>query len=275
MGEFQGNIKPFEGKTYTLFGKGNTTTRYYQVIALLADQVLDRYKDIEAVLKNLQKYSNKRHSIEKKARENEGPGIISFFLHHLDDCLKEFTEKADAHVKGLPILKLWDRRLGTTRKQYHLFMLEIELTNRLNREKFRSANKKIALLPYCLRDFKVDCKAAPDDFDYQCKHCSRNCYQNQVSLLLHKNDIDAYIWMGADIKKKLVTRDSSNTETGILGIACIPELVWGMRKCLKYNIPVVGIPLDANRCIRWMGSFNENSVNLEMLEKLICKQTSP
>lgn len=34
-------------------------------------------------------------------------------------------------------------------------------------------------------------------------------------------------------------------------------------------IPAVGIPLDANRCIRWMGSFHENSVNLEQLELLI------
>ena len=57
---------------------------------------------------------------------------------------------------------------------------------------------------------------------------------------------------------------------GILGIACIPEgLVWGLRKCQEYHIPAIGLPLDANRCARWMGSFHENSVNLEELERLI------
>jgi hypothetical protein len=60
-----------------------------------------------------------------------------------------------------------------------------------------------------------------------------------------------------------------NKKLGVLGIACIPELVAGMRQCQKYNLPVIGLPLNANRCVRWMGSFNENSVNLEMLEKLI------
>jgi hypothetical protein len=75
--------------------------------------------------------------------------------------------------------------------------------------------------------------------------------------------------MGADIKKKLKTVIESNNTFGVLGIACIPELVWGMRRCGRYGIPVVGIPLDANRCIRWMGSFNANSVNLEQLEKLV------
>jgi hypothetical protein len=52
---------------------------------------------------------------------------------------------------------------------------------------------------------------------------------------------------------------------GVLGIACIPELAWGMRACMKRKIPVVGIPLDANRCMRWMGRFEETSVNLERL----------
>jgi hypothetical protein len=41
----------------------------------------------------------------------------------------------------------------------------------------------------------------------------------------------------------------------LLEIACIPELTWGMRNCRKNNIPVVGIPLNANRCIRWFDEF--------------------
>ena len=56
---------------------------------------------------------------------------------------------------------------------------------------------------------------------------------------------------------------------GILGIACIPELVWGMRMCMRLGNPVVGMPLDANRCVRWMGKFHENSVNLEKLNDLL------
>ena len=56
---------------------------------------------------------------------------------------------------------------------------------------------------------------------------------------------------------------------GILGIACIPELAWGMKKCMKYKIPVIGLPLNANRCKRWWGEFFPNSVDLEELQKLI------
>jgi hypothetical protein len=56
---------------------------------------------------------------------------------------------------------------------------------------------------------------------------------------------------------------------GVLGIACIPELIWGMRRCRKNNIPVLGLPLNANRCVRWFGEFFANSIDLPELEKLI------
>jgi hypothetical protein len=56
---------------------------------------------------------------------------------------------------------------------------------------------------------------------------------------------------------------------GALGIACIPELAMGMRLCIRTGIPPVGIPLNANRCARWMSQAHETSFNLEQLEELL------
>ena len=69
-----------------------------------------------------------------------------------------------------------------------------------------------------------------------------------------------------DLVKKTFKKKQS---FGVLGIACIPELVWGMRKCRRYNVPVIGLPLNANRCARWFGEFLTNSVDLVELEKLL------
>lgn len=260
---------PIHGKTYTLFGKSDTSSHYYQKIEELADIILEKCEDQSLVLQTIQIYSKRKSLLERIAAKNENNTLISFILHLLNKFLLDYTEKVDEHLMSLPVLKLWDRRLRTTKLQYHIYMLEIELTNRLYTNGFRDTDKKIALLPHCLRDFKADCKASSDGFDYRCKHCSKICYQNHVSRLLNNNNIKAYIWMGGNLKKKAQSLKKSDETLGILGIACIPELVWGMRKCQKYDIPVVGIPLDANRCIRWMGSFHENSINLEVLEKLI------
>jgi hypothetical protein len=80
-------------------------------------------------------------------------------------------------------------------------MLEIELTNRLLSAEFKKADKKIALLPYCLQDFSVNCKSEKKGFDYQCNHCSGRCFQNHTSEILKKYHIEPCIWMGGDMKQ--------------------------------------------------------------------------
>jgi hypothetical protein len=56
---------------------------------------------------------------------------------------------------------------------------------------------------------------------------------------------------------------------GVFGVACIPELARGMRLAIHLGIPPIGVPLDANRCSRWMGVAHESSFNLKELEDLL------
>ena len=75
--------------------------------------------------------------------------------------------------------------------------------------------------------------------------------------------------MDGDMKGLAKNLTKEYRTLGVLGIACIPELTWGLRTCRKHNIPVFGLPLNANRCIRWFGEFFPNNVDLEELEKLL------
>jgi hypothetical protein len=86
---------------------------------------------------------------------------------------------------------------------------------------------------------------------------------------LKKYDIEPYIWMGGDMKQLAKYTIKEKRTLGVLGVACIPELLWGMRNCRKNRIPVVGLPLNANRCIRWFGEFFPNSIDLHELENLV------
>jgi hypothetical protein len=194
---------------------------------------------------------------------------MSVILNLIDPHLKRYTENTRKHLETLPLSKSWDRRLATTREQYHLYMLEIELTNRLFASDFIKADKKIALMPYCLQDFSVKCKSERKGFDYQCIHCSAKCFQNLASEILKNHQIDPFIWMEGDMKRLAKFTMKENRTFGVLGIACIPELTWGMRNCRKNNIPVVGIPLNANRCIRWFGEFFPNSIDVNELERML------
>jgi hypothetical protein len=243
---------------------------------MLADQILSKYPDIQYVIKTIDRFSSRKFYLRKLLRRPVNGLLISECINLITKELNRFTMKAEDHLKTLSLFKkLLDWRLGTTREQYHLYMLEIELTNRLFASDFKKSDKKIALLPYCLQDFSVSCKAAKDEFDYQCRHCSHNCYQNHASTLLKKNSIEPYIWEGADFKQ-LARRTVKNGQGfAVFGIACIPELVSGMRKCRKHKIPVLGIPLNGNRCIRWFGEFFPNSVDINELTCLINGEKFP
>ncbi|MBM2813811.1 MAG: hypothetical protein HW421_573 [Ignavibacteria bacterium] len=263
------NDSPIEGKTYSLFGNSSSTNEYYIKIKELTDTIIEEEPNINSALKTLQQYSNKKRFLRKIIINPIKDKLISDWLNLINTELMPYTQKVKEHLRNLSFTKFRDKRLRITREQYHLYMLEIELTNRLFVNDFRNSAFKIALLPYCLQDFSMECKSEKNDFDYQCKHCSLSCYQNHASIILKKNQIEPYIWMDSDIKKLAMNTMKKGQSFGILGIACIPLLVWGMRKYRKKNIPVVGIPLNANRCKRWFGEFLPNSINLDELEKLV------
>jgi hypothetical protein len=258
---------PVAGKTYSLFGSALSTEPYYDRIRLLADELLRIVPGEEALLALIQKASGRKRVLAKAARRADGTAL-STILQQLGDGLSPYTLNVRPHLKGLSFRSVTDPRLRTTEEQYHLHMLEIELANRVHRERFLRCEFRIALLPHCLRDFRRECRSVPGDLDAVCAGCSQTCFLHRVSSLLREAGVHPYIWRNAELSS-LFRRLEGKGAFGVLGIACIPELAWGIRACMNRKVPVVGIPLDANRCMRWMGRFEETSVNLERLSELV------
>ncbi len=258
---------PVDGKTYSLFAGGLSTARYYEQIRGVTDEILRLLPDEETLLALIRKVGGKKRLLARAARRKDGTPI-SAILRLLGPALSSYTRNVRTHLDSIPLFSFKDRMLRTTEAQYHLHMLEIELANRLHRDRFLACDYRIALLPHCLRDFRTECRSAPGDLDTVCVGCSETCFLHRVSTLLREAGIHPYIWRNAELGSLFRRLDGRGT-IGVLGIACIPELAWGMRSCMERKIPVVGIPLDANRCARWMGRFEENSVNMERLRELL------
>lgn len=262
---------PVTGKTYTLFGNNLATGQYYSMIRQITDSLLQQYSMNEhQLLEYIRIYSEKRQFLKRIRGKNTGITMLAGILRRLDEALQSYATDIEEHISSAPVYKiLTDRRLLTTREQYYLYMTEIELVNRLNKAVFTGSNYKIALLPYCLREKQSDCKAEPDEIDYVCKGCSKTCYINSISKLLRENKVNPYIWRQAKLSRLLRQLIYQHGEVGVLGVACIVELAWGMRLCIKARVPVVGLPLNANRCMRWMGDFYPNSIDLYEMERLV------
>jgi hypothetical protein len=266
------DYSPVKGKTYSLFSESDSTVQYYETIRLLADKILEMTPDIRMLVEKIELYSSKKTALGKILINKATMNLVSDIIKLIDPELRKYTENSEEHLCKIQVSKRLNRRIVTSREQYHLFMLEIELTNRMSGAGFTRADKRIALMPYCLQDFSVKCKSEKYGFDYQCKHCSPGCFQNHASKILKAHKIEPFIWTGGNMKQLAKYTLKEKKSFGVLGIACIPELTWGMRNCRKNNIPVVGIPLNANRCVRWFGDFFPNNIDLTELENLVTIQ---
>jgi hypothetical protein len=265
------NYKPVIGKTYTLFGNTGETHPYYLKIKELTDKIL-HYREMseKELLTFIQKFSLNRTSLKKATSKKSNSSELSIILEILPDSLADYISGIEQHLKTEPFHKcITDNTILSTREQYYMFMIEIELANRMNKTEFLNCHYKIALLPYCLRKALSDCKAVPDEIDYYCKGCVKDCYVNKISTILREHDIHPYIWQTIRLKPLMKQLKKKYGSTGIMGVACIVELAGGMRTCLKAGLPVIGLPLNANRCIRWMGDFYDNSVDLDELKLLV------
>ena len=255
-------VQPVPGKTFTLFGTADSTEGYYLAVSALADACLLLQPDIDALIAEVRRLGKR----PRLARKLSAPGTASLprsIVQNARIYLAPYTAAVKEHLAELSLLKRFDGVIAFTEEQYHLAMLEIELMNRAFGDRFRNARRKLAFLPHCLRDLEADCRAAPRDIDYACRGCSDICNVNAVSTLLRQHGIEPYIWMQANLKSLFRKLKDAEGGLGVMGVACVPELVRGMRMCVKLGIPVVGVPLNANRCARWMGEFYPTSVELE------------
>jgi len=259
---------PVQGKTYSLFAEDNDCERYYAKIKRLADVFLQRCPDEKRLLGLIQKADQKAFLLKLKTTRADRQ-LLQFVRETLRQSLSIYTQNVANHLKSLPPAKRRDSTLVTREEQYHLYMLEIELVNRIYKEEFKHSQYKFALLAHCLRDFRPECRSIEGDIEAVCQGCTEDCFIHLGGILLEKYGIKPYISVEMEQEQLFRRLKREHPSIGALGIACIPELAQGMRLCLRLGIPPVGIPLNANRCARWMSQAQETSFNLEQLEELL------
>lgn len=261
--------KGLQGKTYSLYGDDPDSARYYETIRSLTNTFLKHCPDDKKLLMLIQLAEKKKsfrliHSSSKEDHE-----LISYIRKSLKESLSEYTRQVKPHLKTIPLSQRFDPVIKTNEEQYHLFMIEIELNNRANGHTFKKCAYKFALIAHCLRDFRPDCASETGEIEHECTGCTEDCFIHLGSHIMREYNIHPYISVTMDLKKVFKELKAEHPDIGALGIACVPELVHGIRLCKETGIIPVGIPLDANRCARWMKQAHESSFSVKELEALI------
>ncbi|UCD35038.1 MAG: DUF116 domain-containing protein [Nitrospiraceae bacterium] len=269
MASPSGKNTPLRGKTYSLHGEERDAGHYYELIRGLTDRFLHRCPDEQRLLEQVRNASRGRSFVKRLSGRSNDRHLLSFIKKTLRESLSGYTTGVRQHLRTLPLSRRFDPILRTKEEHYHLFMIEIELTNRIFRDAFRRSTYRFALIAHCLRDFRPGCRAEAGAYESLCRGCTKECLVHLGSVLLRKYGIHPYISVTMDLEKLFRKIRSEHDSVGALGIACVPELAMGMRLCIEMDIPPVGLPLDANRCARWMKEARDTSFSLSELENLL------
>jgi len=254
-------MEALSGRTYSLFEE-NTYFEY------IADQV-DRFagqlggeRALDLLLAKL---------IDRNGPAGENAEFERLFAPVSARLAARHTSQLAAFLAGRNPADDDDEIFLISARGYHLRMMSIEVMNRVLFADFSATRHKVAILAHCLRDFRAaDCQFEAGDVDHVCLGCTGECQINQAGLLFdqypgwHLN-----ISQDLDLEKVFNAARRKYDDIGLLGVACVPELYQGMLLSRQMGIPCQGLPLNYNRCRRWLGEAQPTSFNLEQLRRMV------
>ncbi len=137
---------------------------------------------------------------------------------------------------------------GRATEEYYLNMLGAELMNRSLRAEFEKTRKKVVLLPTCMRTAPEGCKASIKGNEMRCVGCNPDCnagkiyhkfrdLADEVVLIPHSSDFSRWLkkWEG-------------QKDTGLIGVACVLNLLLGGYEMKNLKIPSQCVFLDYPGC---------------------------
>ncbi|WP_229701906.1 DUF116 domain-containing protein [Methanofervidicoccus abyssi] len=139
-----------------------------------------------------------------------------------------------------PILLKLCLMIGTEDTFYRI---GIDFYNRYYYQPFKNAERKVLILPHCLRDIKCPAKLGVNGIE--CVFCER-CLLGSIIKIARENNYEVYIVPGSTFIKRIL---KEKKPTGVFGVSCYRDLFYGMNYLSRKGIPVQGQPLLKDGCI--------------------------
>lgn len=201
--------------------------------------------------------------------------FAAWFEDVSEDALGIYTQNVDRYLNEVRPEKYWHEDVifcGRRRVEYHLNMVGAEIMNRVSREEFAAAGRKAVLLPacMCMHPFPA-CKAVGDGDSLVCMGCSAGCSVNRLKTLGEKHDFDVLV---VPHESSISSAGKGNMfigpGTGIVGVACVLNLVSGGWMLKDMGIPAQCVVLDYCGCKNhWCSEGLPTEINISQLGKIL------
>jgi hypothetical protein len=141
-------------------------------------------------------------------------------------------------------------------------LIDIQMKNLSNRERFLRTSKRVLLLPHCSRKYMDNrCKAVFDQNipSYSCSHCSPDCLVNQATLAGEERGYDVYVLPGGSCIHQILQKGGYEA---LVGVACGEEIKLAEGLLEKTGLPGQNVPLIKNGCAN-------TTFNIRTLKKVL------
>lgn len=160
---------------------------------------------------------------------------------------------------------------GRSEAEYHLNLLAAEIMNRNMRQQFIQTKKKILLLPSCMVRGN-ECIATVQVGGKICSHCTPNCHISKSTRSMLEIGIETRIVDHATGFRASLKQWAHQQETGLIGTACLLNLISGGMEMKKLNIPAQCVFLDYCGCKKhWTSRGVPTNINLEQVKAHFCQ----
>lgn len=193
--------------------------------------------------------------------ESRGKVALGMYTSNVDKFLDE--KHTEHHWKEDVIF------CGRREVEYHLNMFGAEIMNRAFKEDFDKRTRKALLLPGCMRISQSICKADETNLGLKCVGCSKNCNVDRLTRRGRELNFEVYIILH---ESRAFSKSSKKDreELGIIGVACIPNLIAGGWKSESFGIPAQCVLLDYSSCQNhWDNGGFPTVINVNHLLKLL------
>lgn len=201
--------------------------------------------------------------------------ISLIFNARSKEALGKYTYMVPNYLKSEYPKHRWKEDImlcGRQRVEYHLNMVGAEIMNRAFRGDFLSCKEKKLILPACMRIKKEkECRAKKGADGYRCSSCSSSCRVNELTKLGKKCGFEVLIIPHESAAFKDGIKEYG--KVGIVGVACILNLISGGYKARRLNFVPQCVILDYCGCKKhWDNEGQITDINLNKLKKIFDKE---
>jgi uncharacterized protein len=202
-------------------------------------------------------------------------GFAAWFEESSLAALGKYTPNVERFLKEKQPGHRWKEDVifsARRRVEYHLNMVGAEIMNRAFREGFLKTKNKAVVLPACMRYYpKPQCKARSNGASCECVECTPQCRVNQLVKMGRKSGFSVHLVPHES--SVLSNRDGKQLfgdDVGILGIACVSNLISGGWKVKGYGIAPQCVLLDHCGCRKhWHEQGIATDINLGRLREVL------